>query len=71
MMKISDFIADLYGSRRAFRAEKRRQVREVERALGNLRNGCAYLPNGTVEVDQITAAVKVLRQITSVKEWGR
>lgn len=43
---------------REFKAQKRKQVREVLRALDELRTGCAYLPGGPREVDIATRALR-------------
>lgn len=71
-MALPQYIVDQYGSTREYKQTKRRQIRALEKALKDLRGGCAYLPNeGYRLFDQISFNVKDLRDITSLKNWGR
>lgn len=56
---------------RAFKAEKRRHLRVLKRALDDLRMGCAYFPSGTIHVERIAHEIEELTRELSAKEWGR
>lgn len=58
-------------TRRLWKALKRRQLRTLDRALDDLRMGCAYFPGGAQRVEAISDQVKALRAELSAKEWGR
>jgi hypothetical protein len=55
----------------AFRSEKRRHLRALRKALGQLRTGCAYFPDGGESVALMIDRTVLLAQQLSVKEWGR
>ena len=46
-------------------------MRKILKALDELRRGCAYLPNGTEEVDIAARALKAIKSDCMVKNWGR
>lgn len=59
-------------SSREFKALKRYQLRELERAYGEYELGCAHCPNydsGTQ--NKLEAIIKELRESHSAKNWGR
>lgn len=63
---------------RQWKAKKRREARELKRALNVFRHGCAYLPSGGVgrygasrDVDIINDAIDRIIDDLSVKNWGR
>ena len=61
-----------YASARAFRAAKRRDVRNALKAMDELRVGCAFLPPGAYM--NVLAADKLLEDVKamlSVKRWKR
>jgi hypothetical protein len=60
-----------YPDARTFKAEKRRHLREVKRAVDQLRLGCAYFPGGSHRVDAISDQIEELQRELSAKEWGR
>jgi hypothetical protein len=60
-----------YSTLRGFKATKRRDAAAVERALNELRTGCAYVPNIPDEIDAVMKTVRAWRIALSVKEWGR
>jgi hypothetical protein len=60
-----------FPSPHAFRAEKRRHLRAVRKALEALRMGCAYMPDGGEMVGLMIDRADLLAQRLSVKEWGR
>ena len=60
-----------YPSRRAFKVEKRRALRDIRKAIYTLRQGCAYLPTGAGPVSEIDAIVERLQKELGVKKWGR
>lgn len=63
--------AHAYPNARAFKSEKRKQLREVLRAMEQLRSGCAYFPNGHQPVVAIKDQLEALAKELSAKEWGR
>lgn len=71
--KIPEYVlrSDGVTSSRDFRALKRAQAREVEKALDKLRIGCAYTPEGPKICDGIQFLLERYRWLLSVKEWGR
>lgn len=60
-----------YANARAFKAEKRKHLLELKRAVNQLRSGCAYFQSGTSRVAAIEEQVKALSKELSAKEWGR
>lgn len=64
-------VAQLYGSARAFRQTKRRALRQLIKALDELRLGCAHYPNGARAVEAINYEATLLQQELSVENWGR
>jgi hypothetical protein len=60
-----------YPTLHAFRATKRRQVRELKRALEAVRDGCAYMPKGGAPVGELEKIVDAMVEACSVKNWGR
>lgn len=68
---IPEHVIKQYGSARAFRARKRKALRELQRALNDLRLGCGYFPNGSRGVDNIDYEIQILTRELSVKNWGR
>lgn len=61
-----------YGSSRAYKKTKRKQLRILKRALDDLRMGCAYFPvSGASLVKVISQQVETLEWELSAKAWGR
>ena len=60
-----------YGTARLFKRDKRREVRELARALDQLQIGCAWLPSGTTHPDAIQRHLNALKDELSAKNWGR
>jgi hypothetical protein len=56
-------------TQRQWKARKRREVRELERALGRVLRGCVYTPICGIGV--VLATVREWRDAVSVKRWGR
>jgi hypothetical protein len=57
---------------RLFKRDKRREIRETQRAFAAFRSGCAYIPSQAYSrVEAITYELEALRQELSEKEWGR
>ena len=69
--RVPRHLVQLYGSATAFRREKRRQIRDVERALSNLMLGCSYLPTGSKPVEVMRTACAEVKKALRVQEWGR
>ena len=68
---VPKFIASRYGSgARGFRAEKRRQMRALEKAYKELRNGSAYFPSGIPQMTALESAIESVKQDISRKNWG-
>jgi len=55
---------------RQWKARKREQIKRVEKAFDEFRNGCAYSP-GYREVQGIQSALFKIIDAQSVKNWGR
>jgi hypothetical protein len=58
-------------TRRLWKALKRRQLRALDKAVDDLRMGCAYFPDGAQRVETISKEVAALRRELSAMEWGR
>lgn len=71
MNEIPEHVIKQYGSARAFRSRKRKALREIERALSELRLGSAYFPHGSRGVSNIEYELKILAKELSIKNWGR
>jgi hypothetical protein len=56
-------------TQRQWKARKRREVRELERALGRVLRGCLYVP--IYGIGGLACAVREWREAVSVKRWGR
>lgn len=69
--EIPEHVIKQCGSARAFRSRKRKALRDMERALSELRLGSAYFPNGSRGVSNIEYELKILKGELSVKNWGR
>ena len=54
---------------REFRSIKRRELREVIKAIDELRVGCYYLPDGGDAVDKMDKIAKDLKVQLQVKNW--
>lgn len=73
MKKIPDYVltnTETY-SRRAFKSQKRQQVRAALKAIDDLRAGCAFLPSGSKSVEIAANALKAVQDECSIKNWGR
>lgn len=65
-------LRERFGSSHAFRSAKREQIRRLDHELKHLRDGCAFLPaDGYRRVQKISDHLDDLRQMCSVKEWGK
>jgi hypothetical protein len=72
MIPLPEHIVQDYGSSRAFKAAKRKQLRILKRALNDLRMGCAYFPvSGSSLVQVIDQQVRTLEWELAAKNWGR
>ncbi|WP_373093033.1 hypothetical protein [Zhongshania sp.] len=72
MKKIPKYVIEnsLTESPRKWKSSKRKQAREARRAIDELRQGCAYFPNGNTDVGKATEAVDRIIADISVKNWG-
>lgn len=69
---VPKFISKQYkGGARGFRREKRRQLRELNKALNALRKGCMYFPSGARHVHEISLRIAALFDDLSRKNWGQ
>ncbi|HEU4344768.1 MAG TPA: hypothetical protein VFU31_24735 [Candidatus Binatia bacterium] len=68
---IPDYVALQYGGRRAFKAEKRRALRAVMKALDRLYPGCAFFPCGNGPCERIRKELQVLAESIGEKGWSR
>lgn len=66
--KVSPFYE---GTTRQWKAQKRREWRELIRAYETFRLGCAYTPVYPTLVNRLEADLKFGSHALSVKEWGR
>lgn len=71
-MRLPEHVSYIWPTARAFKQDKRQQIRELERALGALEFGCAWMPISCYSsVDTIRHQIDLLKQNASVKNWGR
>lgn len=56
---------------RGFKSQKRQQLRQLKKALNDLRIGCAFFPCAMDPVDAIAERVQYLERELSIKNWGR
>lgn len=64
-------VVAIHGSARAFKALKRRQLREAQKVLDGLFTGCAFFPCGNRPLEQVRRALEEVEQSISAKNWGR
>lgn len=64
-------VVAMHGSARAFKALKRRQLRQVQKALDALRTGCAFFPCGSGPIDEASKALTEIESAICEKSWGR
>jgi len=55
---------------REFKSRKRKELREIKRALDKYYQGCAYCPGYENEITQIRNLLKKLEELQSIKQWG-
>lgn len=68
----SKYPAHAYPDAHSFRSQKRRELRELEKAADKLRSGCAYFGQAGFEaMHSIMDRIELLKRKLSVKEWGR
>ena len=61
-----------YGKRsRDFKAQKRKGLKLLAKALDNFRNGSAFLPCGSYPIQAIDKIIERMKIDLSVKNWGR
>lgn len=58
-------------TQRQWKERKRRELRDVLKAMSVYHMGCAYTPNGEGEVGRITKDLESLAEKLSVRNWGR
>lgn len=56
---------------REWKSRKRKQIREVIKAIKKMRLGCAFFPNGKTEIDELEEKAEQLKRVLSVDNWGR
>ena len=72
MASIPKHIVKRYGSKRAFKSKKRQALKKLQKALKDLRTGCAFLPaDGLAKVHEIQELADSIEKRISIKEWGR
>lgn len=64
-------ILRMYGTSRAFKAQKRRDLRALFKAFGDFRRGCAFVPGSHEPVREIEKALVRLYNGARVANWGR
>lgn len=69
--QIPAFVVGVYGSARAFKALKRKQLRDAQKAIDTLGTGCAFFPCGNGPVVRADHALEEIEQAISAKAWGR
>lgn len=71
MAKIPKWLLQKTGlTTRQWKSRKRRELREVNAALGKYRLGCAYTPEQAL-VHTLQSVLEKLNLSLSVKNWGR
>ena len=69
---VPTYVAKQYGGARGFRSEKRKQLRALNKLLGEFRCGCAFFPNdGALAVSVIEENLDALAKSLSVETWGK
>ncbi len=72
MKRLHDILKQRWGTLRGFRQGKRRELRAVNKALHELRMGCAFLPRPAYRrLCNMLEDGERLKQELSCKEWGR
>ena len=66
---IPKHIIEYYGSKRAYKENKRRDLRFALAAIQRLNNGSAYMPG--IDTLRLISELKAAITACSVKEWGR
>ena len=56
---------------REFKQLKRAELREVKKAIGILRRGCAFMPLYNSAIETLDATVERWIEECGVKRWGR
>lgn len=66
------FLRERYGiTTRQWKSRKRKELREIQKALSAYRIGSAYCPSANNAVVEIKTALDQLAYALSVKQWGR
>lgn len=61
-----------YKTKRAFKQQKREDLRQLIRALNQYRLGCAHTGVEAYKaLERIERDVEIIKKAISVKEWGR
>ncbi|MCK5128148.1 MAG: hypothetical protein KAR42_17970 [candidate division Zixibacteria bacterium] len=55
---------------REFKSHKRKELREIKKALDKYHQGCAYCPGYENEIKELGKILKKLEELQSIKEWG-
>ena len=58
-------------TKREWKSAKRKELRVLDKALNAFRSGCAFVPDGPKHVHAMEASLCELKEIISVKKWGR
>ncbi len=70
--KLPSYITRQFGgTSRSFKKIKRREIKELQRALDKFRLACAWVPYGPGRVGAIKANIDALKEEMSVRSWGR
>lgn len=55
---------------RQFKSRKRKELREIEKAVKEYQRGCAYCPGYETGISNLFKSVREIKILQSVKEWG-
>ena len=69
--KMPKHILCQFGTSRAFKVQKRLELRVLLHALKTFRMGCAYVPDGVACAGEIESTLRRLSRHMSVEVWGR
>ena len=54
---------------REFKSRKRKELREIKKAVSEYHRGCAYTP-GYDEINELDKLLNKIQTMQSIKEWG-
>ena len=72
MNRATDYPYWAYKTKRDFKQQKRKDLRQLIRALNQYRLGCAFTGDAACNAfDRINKDIEIIKKAIAVKEWGR